>query len=313
MVIELMDSHGIVLRRDALAAGYDDNAIARFVKAGLITRIRHGAYVSTSIWAALDPKGQHDTLSRAVLKQYDATVALTHDSAVVRHDGPTYGLELSSVHLLHLPKNTGRRNVAGVVHHKGTARVLDLTRNDDDWLTSPARTILDVAMTRGIEAGIVVADDFIRRELTSKDELWLVYECVKDWPGALILRLVIERCDGRAESVGETLGRELFRKHLLPMPILQFEVFRPDGSLAGRTDWAWPEHQLLGEFDGQVKYLRFRRTGETVTDAVLREKAREDELRELTDFTFIRIVWADLFRGEHTADRVRAKLRRPAA
>jgi hypothetical protein len=50
MVIELMDSHGIVLRRDALAAGYDDNALARFVKAGLITRIRQGAYVSSSIW-----------------------------------------------------------------------------------------------------------------------------------------------------------------------------------------------------------------------------------------------------------------------
>lgn len=313
MVIELMDSRGIVLRRDALKAGYDDNALARFVKAGLITRIRQGAYVSTSIWAGLDKRGQHDTLSRAVLKQYDDTVALTHDSAVIRHEGPTYGLELSRVHLLHLVPPTGRRNVAGIVHHKGSARVLDITRSEDHWLTSPARTILDVAMTRGVEAGIVVADDFIRRSLTSKVELWLVYECVRDWPGALILRLVIERCDGTAESVGETLGRELFRKHHLPMPVPQFEVFRPDGSLAGRTDWAWPEHKLFGEFDGEVKYLRYRRPGETVTQAVLREKRREDEIRELTDFACIRFVWADLFRGEQTADRLRAKLRRPAA
>jgi hypothetical protein len=313
MVMELMDAHGIVLRREALAAGYDDNALARFVKAGLITRIRQGAYVSSSVWAGLDDRGRHDTISRAVLKQYYETVALSHDSAVVRHDGPTYGLDLSDVHLLHLPGSTGRRNVAGIVHHKGSVRVLDITRNGDDWLTSPARTILDVAMTRGIQAGIVVADDFIRRDLTSKVELWLLYECVKDWPGALILRLVIDRCDGKAESVGESLGRELFRKHHLPMPIPQFEVRRPDGSLAGRTDWAWPEHKLFGEFDGKVKYLRFRKPDETVTEAVLREKAREDELRELTDYRFIRIVWADLFRGEETADRVRAKLRRRAA
>ncbi len=313
MVIELIDSHGIVLRREALAAGYDDNALARFVKAGLLTRIRQGAYASTPIWNSLDKRGQHDTLCRAVLKQYDGTVALTHDSAVVRHDGPTHGLVLTDVHLLHLPGSTGRRNVAGITHHKGSVRVLDISRKDDAWLTSPARTILDVGMTRGVEAGIVVADDFIRRGLTSKDELWPVYECVKDWPGALILRLVIDRCDGRAESVGETLGRELFRKHLLPMPIPQFEVFRPDGTLAGRTDWAWPERKLFGEFDGKVKYLRFRRQGETVTQAVLREKRREDELRELTDFSFIRLVWADLFCGEQTADRVRAKLRRTAA
>ena len=147
------------------------------------------------------------------------------------------------------------------MHHEGSVRVLDVTRMTVHWVTSPARTVLDVAMLRGVEAGIVVADDFIRRGLTSKDELWLLYDCVKDWPGALILRLVIERCDGKAESVGETLGRELFRKHRVPMPVPQFEVFRPDGSLAGRTDWAWPEHKLLGEFDGKVKYLRFRTPG----------------------------------------------------
>jgi hypothetical protein len=313
MVIELMDSHGIVLRREALAAGYDDNSLARFVRAGVITRIRHGAYALRSTWAELDERGRHDVLSRAVLKQYDGDVALTHDSAAIRLGGPTYGLDLGDVQLLHLPRCTGRRNVAGVVHHKGSVGVLDITRDDDDWLTSAARTILDVAMTRGLEAGVVLADDFIRRGLTSKAELWLLYDCVKDWPGALILRLVIDRCDGRAESVGETLGRELFRKHLLPMPIPQFEVFRADGSLAGRTDWAWPEHKLFGEFDGTVKYLRFRKPGESVTDAVLREKRREDELRELTDFGFIRLIWADLFLGEQTANRLRAKLRRAAA
>lgn len=313
MVIELMDSYGIVLRSRAIAAGYNDNALARLVRAGVITRVRQGAYVECARWVALDASARHDTLSRAVLQQYDDSVALSHDSAVIRHRGPSYGLDLSKVHLLHLLPSTGRRNVAGIVHHEGTARVVDLTRNGEDWLTAPARTVMDVAITRGVEAGIVVADDFIRRGLTSKEELWLAYECVKDWPGAIIVRLVIDRCDGRAESVGETLGRELFRKHLLPMPIPQFEVFRPDGTLAGRTDWAWPDHKVFGEFDGKVKYLRFRREGESITDAVLREKKREDEIRELTDFRFIRLVWADLFRGEHTADRVRAKLRRTAA
>lgn len=313
MVSELMDVHGIVLRRDALAAGYNDNALARLVRAGLITRIRHGAYVECARWAALDKRGRHDVLSRAVLQQYDDSVALSHDSAVVRLEGPTYGLDLSSVHLTHLPAITGRRNVAGIVHHEGSLRVLDVTRRDGDWLSSPARTVLDVAMTRGVEAGIVVADDFLRRDLTSKDELWMVYGCVKDWPGALILRLVIERCDGRSESVAESLGRELFRRHHVPMPLPQFEVFRADGSLAGRTDWAWPEHRLLGEFDGKGKYVRYLRAGETTADAVLREKHREDELRELTGWSFIRLVWADLFRGEQTAARVIAALARAAA
>ena len=87
----------------------------------------------------------------------------------------------------------------------------------------------------------------------------------------------------------------------------------PTAHWQAALDWAWPEHKLFGEFDGEVKYLRYRRPGETVTQAVLREKRREDELRELTDFGFIRFIWVDLFRGEQTAGRVRAKLRRPAA
>lgn len=314
MVNELMTPSGILLRRDAVRVGYDDNALARLVRAGVLTRIRQGAYADTGIWTPAAPAVRHGLLAEAVQLQYDDDIALSHDSASVRLGGPSYGLDLSMVHITHLGGMTGRRNVAGVVHHEGSCRALDVTRDAHGWLTAAARTILDVAMTRGLEAGIVQADDFIRRHLTSKAELQQVYECVKDWPGALILRLVIDRCDGRAESVGETLGRErLFRKHRLPMPIPQFEVLRPDGSIAGRTDWAWPEHRLFGEFDGKVKYLRYRREDETVEQAVLREKAREDEIRELTDFKFIRLVWKDLFQGERTAARVRAKMLRPAA
>jgi len=313
MVHELMTPSGLLLRRDALMHGYDDNALARLVRSGVLTRIRQGAYADAAVWGAADQRARHGILCEAVLLQYDDDIALSHGSAAIRLGGPSYGLDLSAVHVTHLEKMTGRRNVAGVVHHEGSCRLLDVTRDPGGWLTTAARTILDVAMIYGVEAGVIQADDLIRRGHTSKVELWQVYECVKDWPGALILRLVIDRCDGKAESVGETLGRELFRRHGLPMPIPQFEVFRPDGTLAGRPDWAWPEHRLFGEFDGKVKYLRFRREGETIEEAVLSEKAREDEIRELTDFTFIRFVWADLFVGERTAERVRTKLRRHAA
>lgn len=313
MVHELMTPSGLLLRRDALKHGYDDNALARLVRSRVLTRIRQGAYAETAVWSAAARRARHAILCEAVQLQYDDDIALSHDSAAIRLGGPSYGLDLSEVHVTHLEKMTGRRNVAGVFHHEGSCRLLDITRDPHGWLTTAARTILDVAMVHGLEAGIIQADDLIRRGHTSKDELWKVYECVKDWPGALILRLVIDRCDGKAESVGETLGRELFRRHRLPLPVPQFEVFRANGTLAGRPDWAWPEHRLFGEFDGKVKYLRFRREGETIEEAVLREKQREDEIRELTDFTFIRLVWADLFLGERTAQRVRAKFRPQAA
>ena len=308
MVIELITPEGLLLRRDAVAAGYDDNYLGRLVRSQQIDRIRQGAYARHDTWSELDARGRHSLLSDAVLRQYDDGIALSHGSAVLRHDGPDHGLDLSTVHVTHLLTASGRRNVAGVVHHEGAVGLLDITRSRGHWLTSPARTVLDVAMQYGLEVGVVVADDFLHRKLVTKPELHQLYETVKDWPGALILHLVLERCDGRSESVGESLGKLFFRRQGLPAPELQFEIYHPHGQLAGRTDFAWPEYGALGEFDGLYKYLRLRRPGETVAQAVMREKRREDLLRELTDCRMIRFVWSDWFETERTAARVRSIL-----
>ncbi len=310
MVTELMSPSGLLLRRDAIAYGYDDKYLRRMVKGGQLRRIRQGAYAGAEVWRNLDDRGRHLLLSEAVVAQYDDDIALSHGSAVLKLGGPDYGLDLSSVHITHF-EGGGRRG-AKVVHHEGRVGVLDITRRDGHWLTSPARTVLDVAMSYGLEIGVVVADDFIHRKLTTSAELWQLYEAVKDWPGALILRLVIDLATGKSESVGESLGWLLCRNQRLPRPEQQFEIPHPDGRLAGRTDWAWPEYGVLGEFDGEAKYHRYRRPGETIEQAVMREKRREDLLRELTGWRFIRLIWADLFRPEFTAQRIRRALLRAA-
>src|SRR6188768_2038542 len=116
MVNELMTPSGLLLRRDAVRAGLDDNALARLVRAGVITRIRQGAYAASDVWRASDAVGRHRLLAEAVLMQYDDDVAVSHDTAVVVLEGPNYGLDLTKVHLTHLTSTSGRRNVAGIVH-----------------------------------------------------------------------------------------------------------------------------------------------------------------------------------------------------
>jgi hypothetical protein len=307
MVIELMSPQGLLLRRDAIAYGYDDKYLRRMVKAGQIQRIRHGAYAEGAVWRNLDARGRHLLLCDAVMAQYAGDIAASHNSAVLKLGGPDYGLDLSDVHITHF--DGGGRRAAKVIHHEGRCALLDVTRVDGHWLTSPSRTVIDTAILHGLEVGVVVGDDFIHRGLTTTAELWQLYEAMHDWPGALIVRLVIGLATGKSESVGESLGWLLCRNQRLPRPEQQFEVFHPDGRLAGRTDWAWPELGVLGEFDGEGKYLRLRRPNETIEQTVMREKKREDLLRELTGWRFIRLVWADLFRPALTAQRIHDVLR----
>ena len=56
------------------------------------------------------------------------------------------------------------------------------------------------------------------------------------------------------------------------------------------------------------KYLKHRRPGESVTDAVLREKRREEAIARATGWRCIRITWADLQRPKATAAMIRAVL-----
>ncbi|MGB0099464.1 MAG: type IV toxin-antitoxin system AbiEi family antitoxin domain-containing protein [Nocardioides sp.] len=306
MVLELASPTGLILRRDAIAAGYDDNCLGRMVRAGAIVRIRQGAYAVAAMWRDLDASGRSLLRSSAVMRQYDDHVALSHDSAALVWDGPQHGLDLERVHLTHF--DGGGRTAAGVTHHQGGCRVGDISRADGHWITSPGRTVLDVATLRGVETGVVLGDSLVQRGLTTVSELRALARPMEFWPSTLTQRIVLDLIDGRSESVGETLIRLMCRNMRLPRPELQYEVWAPDGRLVGRCDFVWHDGRLLGEFDGQAKYHRYRREGETIEQAVMREKRREDTMRELTGYRMIRFIWADAYDEERTAARVAGML-----
>ncbi len=64
-----------------------------------------------------------------------------------------------------------------------------------------------------------------------------------------------------------------------PDPLLQTCHRNPRGGFYF-TDFEWPAYRLIGEFDGQGKYLKAEYLrGLTPGEAVTREKVREDDLR----------------------------------
>ena len=164
------DEYGILLRRHAIAYGYDDNWLWRMRRAGAIVRIRHGAYVDADVWKQSNRVHKHVLMSRAVMAQYDDRVALSHASEHVRAGGPDRGLDLSKVHITNL-FGRGDRTQAGVTHHHGVCRIGDVSRWEGYWITAPGRTAVDTAAGTDLVTAVSVLDWTLNQERTTRDEL----------------------------------------------------------------------------------------------------------------------------------------------
>src|SRR6478609_260105 len=151
------DSNGILLRRTAIGLGLDDNWLHRMVRMGVLVRIRHGAYADASVWEGMTTVERHVLRSRAVMMQYDDRVALSHGSAHLLRGGPDWGIDLARVNLTNL-FGRGDRIQSGITHHRGTIRVIDVTRSDGHWITTPARTAVETAARLGPVPAVCVLD-----------------------------------------------------------------------------------------------------------------------------------------------------------
>ena len=300
-------TYGVFLRSEVLALGYRDEHIARFITRKEWHRVRRGAYVDGATWRAADAAERFRLHCAAALRQADTEVAASHTSAVAFHRGPLWDLSLDNAHLTRLDGRTGRKE-RGVQQHRGAVLDGDTLAMGPYRVMSAARTALELTTIAPLDASLCVMNDFLHRRLTTKDELTARYGLMTAWPNSLSTDLTLRLCDGRLESIGETRTYLLFWRQGLPAPEPQFEVYDEHNVLVGRVDFAWPEHGLFLEFDGREKYLKYRRDGESIQDAILREKRREELICQITGWRCIRITWADLARPELIAARIRRLL-----
>ena len=273
----------------------------------MLHRIRQGAYVAAPTWATRRPEGRHRLRCTAVLLTHGHRVALSHASAAVHHDMRLWKVPLGRVHVLRLDGGPGR--VCGdVVYHSGAWVPDDVWQLGDRLLTSPARAAVETASLGRRRAALVIFDGAIDLDLARPEEFAAMYQRVDGWPQTQHLQVPIRLMRPGAQSVGETRSRFLCWAQGLPEPELQFEVRNEMGFVVGVADMAWPEHGVLGEFDGKVKYGRLLLPDETPGDAVFREKRREDEMRRITGYVFVRLIWWDLSGRGRRRRRIRRQL-----
>jgi len=299
-----MDEWGILLRRNAVAFGYDDNWLLRAVRAGLLVRIRQGAYVDAQVWRHADPAKRHLLKARAVMQQYDDRVALSHTSAHLLRGGPDWGLRLDRVHVTNLFAH-GDRTKAGIVHHRGTAGVNDITIAEEHWITTPGRAAVETAALAPLVPAVCVLDWALHEKLTTRDELEMYARAyMREWPGTVGLPQAVDLCDGRSESIGEgRLRLALVGQGIRTEP--QWKVFHPSGRLAGRVDFLLPDLHEMVEFDGEIKYGRLLKPGQSIDDVIRAERAREVLLEELTGLRMVRVTWRELDDEGSLAARIR--------
>lgn len=307
----LAEAQGFFTRPDVLAAGFDDRVIRRSLRLRAWVRLRPGTYTFTDLYIA-DEQQRHLVLGRAVAAKLGPTVALSHTTAALAHGLRVWGADLSRVHVTRLDGGAGRTE-SGVVHHEGFTVPDDLRTLDGVLVTHAARAAIETASVLPPDGALAVLDSALQLGLTDRAELDATFALHGSWPQMQGVQLLVRMADAGAQSVGESRTRYLCYALHLPAPVLQFEVRDPTGRLLGITDLAWPDRELLGEFDGQVKYGRYLRPGELPGDAVFREKRREDAICELLGWRMIRLVWADLSRPAETGARIRRMLRSAAA
>ena len=293
------------LRRDAVRNGWSDDELGRLVRSGDIVRLRRGTYIDGVL--PVDPAAAHRLLIQATVAGLHRPAVVSHQSAAVLLGLPLWDVALDRVHVTRRP---GAWNDTSRLLCCHVARLPDdeVSVVDGLQVTGPVRTALDLARSLPHEAAVVVLDAALHLGLLDHESLRRRLFDIAGAPGSRSAARAVHFADGRSESVGESRSRVILHRWKLGPSDLQFEVRTDAGAVIARTDFAWAEHRLLGEFDGRVKYGRLLRPGQDAGDAVFREKVREDAVRD-EGWGVIRWTWADLHRPDRLAARLRRRMR----
>ena len=297
----------VMHRSDLLADGITDGEIKTKRGSGAWTRVHRGAYCATDSLVGLTQEERYRLRAIAVARRSPLLV-LSHQSAAALHGLPLWKAPLERVHLIR-PADGGGRAGPGRVVHIGRLAPNEIGRIAGTRITSPTRTLVDIACSSSFVTTVVAADAALRRRLVTPEELAAALATTQHRRGASAARRALRFADGRCESVGESLLRVAIHQAHLPDPQLQIRIINVNGSVIGRSDLGYPELGVLIEFDGAIKYSKLLRLGESAHDVVLAEKIREDRLRDL-GYVVVRIVWAELTDPAAIAAKITAALAR---
>lgn len=183
------------------------------------------------------------------------------------------------------PLTCGVSTRAGISVHRARLDTEEIMRCRDLPVTSPVRTVADVAGRLPLVEAVVIADMAIHQGLVDVAGLCRRLTAQAGRKGTARLRLVIELSEPAAESPMETRLRLLLVLAGLPRPEAQVRLHDASGRFLGRPDLFYRTQRLCIEYDGT-----------THRESLIEDNRRQNRLQN-AGFRLLRFTAADVIRS----------------
>lgn len=277
----LVRQQGAFTREQARQAGFSDSRIDRYVASGRWIRAHHGVYRDRNV--ARTP--EQDAIA-ACLAAGERSVASHRTAARL------WGLNVPAPEAVEVTLPWNARSTIPSIRPYRSRHLgrLDVARLGNVPITTPSRTLLDLASCLDASVLEIALDTFWRRRSLSPERLapYLWGTSSRSRPGAHTLRVLVgERVGKRPPGSDlETVAVRALRDARVPEPVRQHPVRTRVG--LRRLDLAYPDHMLGIELDGFDWHARDRRTFDD-------DRVRQSELERL-GWTFKRFTWTHVTR-----------------
>jgi very-short-patch-repair endonuclease len=262
--------HGVVARRQLLGAGVSANALDRRLRGQWLRRLHRGVYL-------VGPLPAPRTREMAAVLACGDEALVGHDSALDLWDLMAELDRSGPVHV-GIPRSDRRRH--GIrVHRMYDLRPDEITQIERIPVTTPGRTLLDVARTLGTrDLERALAQAYVRR-LTHPADLQRLLLRHSRLPGASRLRALIESGPPFTRSEAEERFLALVRKAQLPLPEANVRVGGYE------VDFYWRAQRFVAEIDG---FAYHSSTGRFESDR------RRDAVLAARGVRVVRVTWRQI-------------------
>ena len=262
--------------QELLGLDFTPVQLRKMLGSGRISRVARGTYTSQM---KMSPQEEHLALAMACSNRR-AELVLSHQSAAI-----AWGLAVLNIpEQVNIRARKGSHSPYLKTHQDGpTLRASTALTPSGLHAVVPLDTVLACARSCSKDEAVIIADSALYQGYLGYQQLYDELYLVKN-QGRRKARIVADSMATHVMSPGETLLRLRLNEFGL-FPIVQCPV--PTGTRTFHGDLGLPEHKIILEFDGKVKYSGAYGDPHTV---LAQEKERMDAILN-AGWRIIRVDW----------------------